>query len=226
MRTNGAFWLSAWRTSRTMPAYALSEAGRVALSSKASPALAVPLRTGPPRRWDAGSGSPVSADSSTTASALVTIPSTGTTSPARTTTRSPTESSSTGTSSTASPTRRWAIRGARATRALSSRRARPAAESSSAFPPASIRPTTAPARYSPSASAAAIATSAIASTPTSPRRSVRPTDQASGTRTTAVAVAQTASPSSGWETRWRSPPTPIAARTPAASRRLLTGPGA
>ena len=42
----------------------------MARSSKASPALAAPLRTAAPRTWVTGSGSPVSADSSTTASSL------------------------------------------------------------------------------------------------------------------------------------------------------------
>ena len=146
----------------------------------------------PPRRIVRGSGSPVSADSSTTASSETTTPSTGTTSPARTTTTSPTSSSSTGISSRVSPRRRVATRGARSIRAVSSRRARPAATSSSALPPASISAITAPARYSPIASAPAIATSAIASTPTSRCRSVRTTDQVSGTSMIADPAAQTA----------------------------------
>ena len=131
-----------------------------------------------------GSASPVSADSSRTASSPATTPSAGTISPARTETTSPGRSSSTSTSSTLPSTYRCAIRGARSTRRRSSRRARPAAHASSAAPPDIISATIAAARNSPSASAQTIATSAIASTPTSPRRSERAVEITSGTSTT------------------------------------------
>ena len=111
----------------------------------------------------------------------MTTPSTGTTSPARTTSASPISTSSTATSSTAPPApRRRAILGARATSAVSSRRARPAAASSRAFPPASISETTAAAAHSWSARAPAIAIRAIASTPTSRFASDRATLQVEG----------------------------------------------
>ena len=103
----------------------------------------------PPRCTVTGSGSPVSADSSTIASSLITIPSTGTTSPARTSTISSAPTSSIGSSTSSSPRRTSADLGARSTSAVSSRRARRFAVSSSALPPASISATTAPARYSP-----------------------------------------------------------------------------
>ena len=145
----------------------------MARSSKASPALAAPLRTIAPRTWVTGSDSPVSADSSTVACALCTAPSTGTSSPARTSTTSPTASRPTGTSSQPSPPRRWAMLGIRSSSAVSSRRARRDAIASSALPPESISAITAPARYWPIASAPAIAIRAIASTPTRPRARVR-----------------------------------------------------
>ena len=82
-----------------------------------------------------GSDSPVSADSSSTASSPATTPSTGTTSPGRTTTTSPGRSTSTETSSRSRPRARCAMRGARSSSAVSSRRARRPAASSSALPP-------------------------------------------------------------------------------------------
>ena len=214
MRTNGARWLSACldepheRRRRRSPT-----PGRVARRSKASPALAVPLRTGPPRRArDAGSGSPVSADSSTTASALATIAvdrddlaGAHDDDVAAAHARRPAPPRR------ASSTRRCAIRGARSTQRASARvRARRRRTSSSALPPASIRATTAPARYSPSASAPAIATQRDRVDPDVAAPSERATDQVSGTRTTAappprrVAARRRAG-------KVRSPPTPIAA---------------
>ena len=89
-------------------------------------------RCGPARRarCDAGSGSPVSADSSSTASALVTIPSTGTTSPgADDHDVADGERVDRHLLEPRSPTRRCAIRGARCERGrVSSRRARPAGD--------------------------------------------------------------------------------------------------
>ena len=102
---------------------------------------------------------------SITASALITVPSTGTTSPVRTSTTSPVWTWSTATSSSRSPTRTCATFGARWISAVSSRRARREAIASSEAPPENIRPITAPASSWPSASAPTIATSAIVSTP-------------------------------------------------------------
>src|SRR5674476_1356892 len=79
-----------------------------------------------PATRSTGIGSPVRADSSSTAGER-SRPSTGTISPVPTSRRSPTTTSSTGTSTTPSSTRRRAVRGARSTRRLSSRRARAAA---------------------------------------------------------------------------------------------------
>ena len=75
-----------------------------------------------------------------------------------------------------------------------------------AFPPLSIKAITAPARYSPSASAPTMATSAIASTPTSPRISVRSTDQVSGISVSTIAMAQTRSPAWPGSKMWTTPP--------------------
>lgn len=111
-RTKGARWSAAPSTSRTIAAYALSADGRVTTRSNASAAFAVPPRISPPGRTVTGSGSPVSAEVSMTASAPSDImPSVGTTSPARTTTTSSSTSSSTATSSTSAPRRRCAMRG-------------------------------------------------------------------------------------------------------------------
>ena len=159
-----------------------------------APGRAVPLRTLPPRRTVTGSGSPVSADSSTIASSLID--------------HAVDRDDLAGAHEhdvadgdlvdghldelvAAAHQRRSA---APARRARSARGARGRfADSSSALPPASISATTAPARYSPSASAPAIATSAIASTPTSRRSSERTTDQVSGTSSIAVVAAQSQS---------------------------------
>ncbi len=213
MRTNGAWRPSASRTSRTSAAYALSDAGVAASSSKASPALVHPPRAVAPACSVRGSGSPVSAESSTMASVLRTIPSVGITSPARTSRRSPMRTRSTSIRSTDSPVIRFAAFGARSTSSVSSRRARLCATSSSAFPPASIIAITAPARYSPSANAPAIARRAIASTPTSPRISERPTETVSGTSRASVVAAQIALAGAGAPTSSSTPPAirPVAA---------------
>ena len=129
-----------------------------------------PSRSGPPPRVGrrAGSDSPVSAASSRMArSGSSTVPSTGGSSPVRTSTRSPGTDGLDGRppQPSPSPRQRWAWRGARSTSAVSSRRARRPAVSSSALPPASMRAITAPARYSPRASAPAMASRAMTSTP-------------------------------------------------------------
>ncbi len=202
-------------TSRTMAEYALSTDVRVTTSSNASAAFAVPLRISPPGRTATGSGSPVSAEVSMTASAPSDItPSAGTTSPARTTTTSPGTTSSTLTSSTSAPRRRCAIRGARSTRRRSSRRARALADASRALPPASMRETITAVRYSPRTRAAAIARSAIASTPTSRRARLRATDQTSGPRTTTAALAQTTSAGVSAPRIWSTEPVMSPTKTP------------
>ena len=139
--------------------------GRRGLHSKVSPALSMPLR---PTRLalDAGIGSPVSADSST--SPLVNDkPSTGTTSPART------RAVADGDLRDGNPRRdsrlRCATRGARSTSASKSRSARPTAKSSSTLPPEYMSAITTPASGSPSRRAPIIDTNAIASTPSARR---------------------------------------------------------
>jgi hypothetical protein len=139
--------------------------GPAAASAKASPAFKVPLNTCAPLTLVTGMGSPVNADSSTTPRSCARMPSTGTTSPARTRRESPTATSSTGTSSTPWSTQRCARRGARFTSARKSCSARSTAKSSSTLPPEYISATTAPASGSPKASAALIDKSAITSTP-------------------------------------------------------------
>ncbi len=75
----------------------------MAINSNGSPAFTTPLRTSSPATRSTGSGSPVNADSSSTA-ADSKRPSTATTSPAPTTRRSPVPTSSTSISTMLSPT--------------------------------------------------------------------------------------------------------------------------
>ena len=150
-----------------------------------------------PRALATGIGSPVKADSSITAASEVTTPSTGTTSPACTSKRSPIATASTGTCSMRPSTRRRASRGARSTSARKSCSARAIAISSSTLPPEYISATTAPASGWPSASAALIDTSAIASTPNRPARKSLTIENASPATTGAVASVQQRSARSG-----------------------------
>jgi hypothetical protein len=76
----------------------LSPAAADTTSSKVSPAFKEPERTAVPRAFTAGIGSPVNADSSMIAAVDVTMPSTGTISPALTRSWSPTATSDIGTS--------------------------------------------------------------------------------------------------------------------------------
>ena len=73
-----------------MPAYVLRSDVAVAVRSNGAPALTVPELTGSPVSRVASRASPVRADSSRTALTFVTMPSTGTTSPGFTMSRSPT----------------------------------------------------------------------------------------------------------------------------------------
>ena len=144
-------------------------AAAVASRSIGCPALTTPLRTSSPVIRSTGSGSPVSADSSSTAGDS-NRPSTGTISPVPTSSRSPTATSSTGTSTTPPSTWRRAVRGARWTSRLNSRRARAAARASSSCPLASITVIIAPANGSLTTSAPASARTAMTSTLNWPRR--------------------------------------------------------
>ena len=85
----GALARWAASTSRTMPAKVLSAAGVVAITSNGVAALTASLRTTSPDALRTGNGSPVRADSSSTAAAPDTVPSVGTASPGRTSSRSP-----------------------------------------------------------------------------------------------------------------------------------------
>ena len=158
--------------------------------SKVAPAFNEPLKVAVPLALTTGIGSPVSADSSIVAASDVTTPSTGTTSPARTRSRSPTVMLPTGTSSMPSLTRRCAMRGARSSSARRPCSARATAMSSSTLPPEYISATTAPASGWPSASAALIDTSAIASTPSRPAMRSRSIETARPAMTGAVASVQ------------------------------------
>ena len=188
----------------------------MARRSNPDPAFAVPLRTGDPTGCATGRGSPVSADSSITASTSSTTPSTGTTSPVLTITTSPGTICSTGTLSMAPSRLRWARAGARAISAESSRRARWPAASSRARPPDSMSAMIAAVRYSPSTSATAMARRAMRSTPTCRSSSARMTAHVSGTRATTAASAQITFAALDCPASASPPPQAIAAIWPAA----------
>jgi hypothetical protein len=152
-----------------MPAYVDSAAAAVATSSTGPPALTTPDRTTSPGTRSTGSDSPVSADSSSTAEDNR-RPSTGMTSPVPTSSRSPGTTTSTDTSATPPSMRCFAVRGARSTKRLNSRRARAAARASSSCPLMSITVIIAPAKGSLTQSAPANASNAITSTLSCRRR--------------------------------------------------------
>lgn len=140
-----------------------------------------PLRTPSPARRSRRRASPVSAGSSSTATPC-SRPSTGTTSPAPTSSRSPTTTSSTVTTTTPPGVRRRAALGARSTSSDSSRSARLLARASSSCPLASISAIMAPASGSCTTSAPTRASRAMTSTLGRRRRTataVRQVDSAS-----------------------------------------------
>ena len=157
---------------------------------KASPALTVPLRSRSPALRRSGKGSPVTADLSSEAEASSRIPSTGSNSPARTSSWSPTVTSSTAMVSIPCVDFRCATRGDLSVSALRLRSARPRAKSSSTVPPAYMIATTIAARDWPSSSAADIETSAMASTPKRPIQKSRKMEMASAATTGKVAAVQ------------------------------------
>ena len=156
-----------------------SAATAVASRSIGCPALTTPLRTSSPVIRSTGSGSPVSADSSSTA-VDSSRPSTGTISPVPTSSRSPIDDLiDRDLDDARPPTWRRAVRGARSTSRLSSRRARAAARASSSCPLASITVIIAPANGSSTTSAPASASTAMTSTLSWPARiaaTVQPTE--------------------------------------------------
>ena len=130
-RTTGALESAASATRATMRWYWLSAVAAVARSSTARVPFTDPLITGSPACRETGRDSPVREDSSKSAPADTSSPSTGTTSAGRTRSRSPGTTSEAGMSSAPRwvfpPRNRWACWGARSSRASSSLRARPAA---------------------------------------------------------------------------------------------------
>src|SRR6516165_8954599 len=119
----------------------------------------------------------------------MTAPSTGTTSPFRSTRRSPDSMTSKSTSSSRPSRWRTAVCGTRASNAVISRLARRSAKSSRYCPPAYIKATTTAARYSAKTSAASIDRAATISNPTSPRRRLMTISATSASRTGIVAAA-------------------------------------
>ena len=107
----GAFDPCARWTSSTIDASTLSRPTRtVRTTSVPATAIVAPM-TGSPGPTSTGSGSPVSIDPSMEARPSTTTPSTGTFSPGRTRTRSPTRTASSGTSVSMPPSIRRAVRG-------------------------------------------------------------------------------------------------------------------
>src|SRR6516164_1983667 len=121
----------------------------------------------------------------------MTAPSTGTTSPFRTTRRSPGSITSKSTSSSRPLRWRTAVCGTRASSAVISLLARRSAKASRYCPPAYIKATTTAARYSAKTSAASIDSAATISKPTSPRRKLMTISATSASRTGIVATAHT-----------------------------------
>src|SRR6266566_566905 len=119
----------------------------------------------------------------------MTAPSTGTTSPFRTTRRSPGSITSKSISSSRPLRWRTAVCGTRARSAVISRLARRSAKSSRYWPRAYIKATTTAARYSAKRSAASIDSAATISNPTSPRRKLMTISATSTSRTGMVAPA-------------------------------------
>ena len=100
-------------TSFTICASAVSAPTRVALNVNEPVLLTVPPMTSSPASLSTGIGSPVSIDSSTAEAPVVSTPSTGTRSPGRTRTRSPTSTSPTGRSVSMPSRITRAVRGCR-----------------------------------------------------------------------------------------------------------------
>src|SRR6516162_2475182 len=119
----------------------------------------------------------------------MTTPSTGTTSPFRTTRRSPGSITSKSTSSSRPSRWRTAVCGTRARSAVISRLARRSAKSSRYCPPEYIKATTTAARYSAKTNAASIDSAATMSNPTSPRRKLMTISATSANRTGIVPMA-------------------------------------
>jgi hypothetical protein len=110
-RCSGALDPWARRTSSTMRASAVSRPTRVARMTNVPVVLSVAPITSSPGPRSTGMGSPVSIDWSTAEPPSTTIPSTGTFSPGRTRSMSPTAICSSGTSSSTEPRTRRAVDG-------------------------------------------------------------------------------------------------------------------
>ncbi len=134
MRSMGALELVASSTRRMMPASVVSSpTARASIANQPRVETVAPV-TQSPRPFSTGTLSPVMADSSTAAEPSTTTPSTGTDSPARTITRSPTRTSSVGTS-VSSPSRTTvAVLGARSMSAAMASVVRPLARASKYLP--------------------------------------------------------------------------------------------
>ena len=139
----GGFVAWAARTISTMRARTVSEPTRVASIVKEPVPFTVPPVTESPGNLGAGTGSPVSIDSSTSLSPATTRPSRGTRPPGRTRSKSPGSTSATGTVSGLPSTSRSAVSGTSLKRLRRARAVFPRALDSSAWPSATSVITTA-----------------------------------------------------------------------------------
>ncbi len=133
-RCMGALEPCASSTSRTIWDSVLSAPTAVARTTSVPVRFRVAPMAVSPGPLSTGTLSPVSIDSSTLEAPSVTMPSTGSCSPGRTRTRSPTTTCSTGTSCSSPPRSTRAVAGARPTRALTEAAVRFLARSSSQRP--------------------------------------------------------------------------------------------
>ena len=133
-RSMGALELVASSTRRMMLASAVSSPTAVASMANQPRWLTVAPVTRSPTPFSAGTGSPVMADSSIEAEPSRMMPSTGTDSPARTTTMSPTRTSSVATSTSWPLRRTRAVLGARSMSALMAEVVLPLARASKYLP--------------------------------------------------------------------------------------------
>jgi hypothetical protein len=159
--------------------------------------LTVPANTSSPAAFDAGHASPVIGDWSTSDRPDVTVPSTGTRPPGRTTTTSPTATSPMGTSRSTSPRRTVATSGASVIRDRMARRDRAMLWCSSHSAMPKSHTTAAASSHSPSAAAPATAISMSTLMSSTLDRRALNARRAGATTAIPIATKYPASPANG-----------------------------
>lgn len=205
---------------RTMPANVLSPAVVRATISNGAPTLTTPLHALSPARRDWVDDSPVSMDSSSSASSL-NVPSTGTNSPLRTRRRSPGTMVSSATERHSPFSNRVARRGARPSSAVISRCARCCAYCSSARPLASINAITAAVRVSSSTIASPIASHASTSMPAWRLATAFASDTVNASRIGNVPASQAIRASDGSPNAMHTPPEASVTAATISSKRSI-----